>query len=139
MKKIYIDCNVLLDWILNRKPFDVSAKLLVELISRQQIIGYVSPLAIANVHYFVRKKFGKEFALDFAKQCQKLFKFCDNSGHALNQAIDNYYKDFEDDIHFYSAIHSGIDTLVTRNPKDFPKLDSLSIVTPDELLYSLGY
>ncbi len=139
MKKVYLDCNVLLDWILNRKPFDVSAKLLIELIARQQIVGYVSPLTIANAHYFVRKKFGKEFALDFAKQCQVLFKFCDNSAFALNQAIDNYYKDFEDDIHFYSAVHSGIDELVTRNPKDFPKLDNLSIVTPDELLYSLGY
>ncbi len=139
MKKIYLDCNILLDFVLERKPFVKNASLILNLIAQKQCIGVVSPLTIANVYYMARKEKGKKYALEFAKQCQQIFEFCDNSGIALNQAIENYYKDFEDDIHLYSAIHSGIDTLVTRNPKDFLKLDNISIVTPDELLYSLGY
>ncbi len=62
----------------------------------------------------MRKKFDKAFALKFVQQCQQIFEFCDNSGQALHKAIDNGYKDFEDDIHFYSAVDSGIKMIVTR-------------------------
>ncbi len=141
MKKVYLDCNILLDFILERKPFVKNASLLIDLIAKKQCIGVVSPLTIANVYYIVRKEQNKAFALEFAKHCQQIFQFCDNSSNALHQAIDNNYKDFEDDIHFYSVIDSGINIIVTRNPKDFPVSDksNIQIFTPDEMLRELGY
>ncbi len=133
MKKIYLDCNILLDFVLERKPFVKNASLILNLIAQKQCIGYVSPLTIANVYYTARKEKDKAYALEFAKQCQQMFEFCDNSGQALDQAIDNYYKDFEDDIHFYSAVYSGIDMLVTRNPKDFQCSNGRSLNMPKSI------
>lgn len=139
MMKVYFDCNVLLDFVLRRDPFFTNATLLISLVNQQVIKGFISPLTMANVYYTARKEHGKKYALEFAKQCQQLFQFCDNSGTALQDAIDKHYKDFEDDIHFFSVVHSDITIIVTRNTKDFPLHDAVSVFTPDKLLSDLGY
>lgn len=139
MKKVYIDCNILLDWVLQRREFVDEASLLIALVAKKQLIGVVSPLTIANVYYMVQKAHDKDYALGFVKQCETLFTFCDNTGQALHCAINRFYRDFEDDIHYHSVIDSGIDTIVTRNPKDFPSDDKVAILTPNEMLTRLGY
>ncbi|WP_410472023.1 type II toxin-antitoxin system VapC family toxin [Faucicola mancuniensis] len=137
--KVYLDVNIILDWALQRKPFYQSSRSLIELVERKELIGLVSPLGIANAYYFVRKEMGKPLAHEFLQDCQQLFKFIDNPSTALAQAIDNPYKDFEDDLHFYSAIDNQLDAIVTRNVKDFAENPQITIITPDELLYQLGY
>lgn len=49
------------------------------------------------------------------------------------QALNNSYKDFEDDIQYYSAIINNLDAIITRNSKDFPP-HNFSILTPSELI-----
>lgn len=139
MKKIYFDCNVIIDWATEREPFSANATALFNLVRANSIAGYVSPLVIANAFYAIRKAKGKDYATQFLKVCQNTFHYIDNPANALAQAIDKPYKDFEDDIHFYSAIDKNMDILVTRNKKDFPQNKSIQILTPDELLYELGY
>lgn len=138
-KKIYFDCNILIDWNLARQPFNKQAEMLIKLVKQGEILGFVSPLGLANAHYTVKKAKDKALANEFIKDCQKLFQFIDNPATALSQAIAKPYKDFEDDIHFYSALDNQLNAIVTRNKKDFAETDKLQIFTPDELLYELGY
>ncbi len=43
-------------------------------------------------------------------------------------------KDLEDLIQYNSAIEEGMEFIVTRNIKDFPRTDELIIIKPEELV-----
>lgn len=137
--RVYVDVNVIVDWANQREPFAKNATLLIDMAIDGEFELCVSPLVMANVFYLVRKERGKLETLKFIEGCRSFMTFIDNSVQSLNQAIDNPYKDFEDDLHCYSALENGITKFVTRNPKDFPKDTTVQILTPDELLYELGY
>lgn len=137
--KVYIDINIIMDWATKREPFAKNANLIMSLARQGVFDAYTSPLAMATLFYLLRKEQGKILTLEFMQDCQKFIQFLPNSTNALTQAINNPYKDFEDDLHFYSAIDSKMDMIVTRNTKDFLNNYLIKIVTPDELLYELGY
>ncbi len=52
---------------------------------------------------------------------------------ALN---DLDFKDFEDALQFYSAMESKQNVIITRNQRDFPKID-IPIMNPEEYLASI--
>ena len=52
----------------------------------------------------------------------------------LVQALNSKFKDFEDAIQNYASVKSGaIDTIITRNTKDF-KNSEIGVLTPEEYL-----
>jgi predicted nucleic acid-binding protein len=51
MIKTYIDCNILLDWLLDREPFSSYSAKIIELTETKKIIGIVSPLTLANTYW----------------------------------------------------------------------------------------
>ena len=44
------------------------------------------------------------------------------------------FQKFEDNLQLFPAIEMGLDFLITRKVKDFPKTDHIKILTPKELL-----
>ena len=133
MEKIYIDCNIIIDWLTDREPFSVYSDELFTLIESRQVEGYVSPLVLANTYYLLTKHFNKKIAYEFLKDCQELFRIIDLSKHITIQAINEKYKDFEDDLHYYTAKKNKIKYIITRNKKDF-KTQETKILTAEEYL-----
>ncbi|WP_280938003.1 type II toxin-antitoxin system VapC family toxin [Spirochaeta lutea] len=119
MIKTYIDCNIIIDWVMDREPFSYYSARIIELVENQKIIGIVSPLTLANSYYILNKTLNKKIADEFISDCLQLFKVVPVNVHHLQQAIQNKYKDFEDDIHAAVAIENNVDFLITRNTKDF--------------------
>lgn len=137
--KVYIDVNIIVDWATQREPFAKNATILMQLAKNHVFEAYTSPVGMANVFYLLRKEIGKSLTYELMKDCQTFMTFIDNSAQSLTQAIADPYRDFEDDLHFYSALENGITAFVTRNPKDFPPDKNIQILSPEALLYSLGY
>jgi len=133
MEKIYIDCNIIIDWLTDREPFSFYADELFSLIESDQIEGCVSPLVLANTYYLLTKHFNKKIAYEFLKDCQQLFTILDLSKDITIQAIEGKYKDFEDDLHYYVATKNKIKYIITRNKKDF-KIEKIKILTAEEYL-----
>lgn len=137
--KVYIDVNIIMDWATQREPFAKNANAIMHLAKKAKFEAYTSPLGMAMLFYLLRKERGKQATYEFIQECQTFIKYIDNPANAITLSIDNPYRDFEDDLHYYSALENGIKMLVTRNTKDFTQTDKLQILTPDELLYELGY
>ena len=133
MERIYINCNIIIDWLTDREPFSFYADELFSLIESNQIEGCVSPLVLANTYYLLMKHFNKKIAYEFLKDCQQLFTILDLSKDITIQAINGKYKDFEDDLHYYIAIRNKIKYIITRNKKDF-KIETIKILTAEEYL-----
>lgn len=136
MKRAYIDCNILLDFLLKREPFAYPAGKLIELTEKNELISCVSSLTLATTHYIVGRSANKKLADLFVQDAVNVFQFVDMPALATKQAILDRHKDFEDDLHYQTAISASVDYLVTRNKKDF-KNEGLQVVTADELVNEL--
>ncbi|MEY3631375.1 MAG: hypothetical protein RL408_929 [Bacteroidota bacterium] len=133
--QFYIDTNVLIDFLADRKPFSESATTLFDLAVKKKIKLYISAISYNNIYYILQrenKSHKKTIALLelLSEDCQIL----DATKTILQSAMRSDFKDFEDAIQYYSAKgHVGINAIVTRNPKDFVVKD-LAILSPDEAI-----
>ena len=119
MKRVYIDCNILIDWLLEREPYSLYAARLIELTETGEIESFVSAVTLANTYFIIRRALNQKVADEFLKDSLSLFSFADIRSNTITKAINNKYRDFEDDLHYQTAIDQAIDCLITRNKKDF--------------------
>lgn len=133
MKSVYIDCNILIDWLLDREPFSSFSARLIELIETKKVNGYVSPLTIANTYYIISKEINKKIAYEFVYDCLKIFTITEINRQNIEEAIEYKFKDFEDDLHISIAHQLNIDHVITRNKKDFVS-DKFQIVDAEEFI-----
>lgn len=133
MDKIFIDCNILIDWLTERLPFSYHAEELLSLIELKKVKGYISPLTLSNTYYILRKQTNKKITNEFLNDSKKLFTILDITKEMTISAIDNKFRDFEDDLHYQTAIKNNLDYIVTRNKKDF-KTKNINVLTAEEYL-----
>jgi len=133
MEKLLIDCNILIDWLTDRPPFSIYANKLLVLIENKIVKGLVSPLTLSNTYYILRKQTNKKIANEFLIDVLNLFSIVDITKEITLSAIKNRYKDFEDDLHYQTAIKNNIDFLITRSKADFLK-NKIQIMTAEEYL-----
>ena len=134
--KLFIDTNLLLDVLAERKPFYNSAARVWSLCETGVCQGIVSAISFNNVFYIVRRARNTDVARRALILMRGVFASVAPDQQILNQAIDSDIPDFEDAIQFFSAQRAGADYLLTRNASDFPKT-GLPILAPDEFLMLL--
>ncbi|TDG35454.1 PIN domain-containing protein [Pedobacter changchengzhani] len=137
MNNILLDSDILIDFLLQRKPFfDDSLNILSEC-EKGKIKGYLTALAISNTHYIIRKHFSHQLIMENFK---KLLTFLDvviTDKNAVLASIDSDFNDFEDALQNFSAENYGtISIIITRNIKDYKK-SKLSVLTPEMFLKTL--
>ena len=136
MDKLFIDCNIILDWLIDRPPFSQYAEELLTKIEQGKVEGYISPLILANTYYILRKLTSKRIANEFLNDSLNIFKLIDLTKEVTIEAIRNKNKDFEDDLHYYTANANNLKFIITRNKSDFIK-SKIKILTAEEYLKRL--
>ena len=134
--RVLIDTNIILDYALIRQPFYNLADCIFVLIEQGQIEGCVNASTFTDLFYILRKPRGKEWTLSFLQRLASLCQIAPIDSLIIKEALNHHYKDFEDDVQFFTAVLNNLDAIVTRNPKDFPAR-TLSILTPEQLLQQL--
>lgn len=133
MNKVFIDTDVILDLLLEREPFNKNAEKIFKRIEKKELTGYTSPVILANIYYISSNVKNKKIALQNVRKICNLLKISPVHQKAIDQVLRNTrIKDFEDLLQLYSAIESGCDFIVTRNKKDFPRTDNITIIGPEE-------
>ena len=133
MKKIFLDSDILLDFLLNREPFIDDITEILEASLSSGITLCVSPITIANINYIIGKLENQRKANTQRKKLLKIVYVEDVGQSIINTASNSKFKDFEDAIQNYCAEESGHQIIITRNTKDYKESD-LSILTPKEYL-----
>lgn len=131
--KAFIDTNVLLDVLFERKPFYEDAATLWSLAESGRLDAFVSAISFSNCWYLLRKHAGRPGADKGVRLLRDVFTPVELRAQILSQAIDAGFADFEDAIQFHSAIQSKAPCIITRNPGHFPRAP-LSILAPPEFL-----
>ena len=132
MKKILLDTNIVLDIALQRPNFYEDAKAIFILIKQNKIIACVSATTVTDIFYILKRE-----KLDAFKYLKELLKTVDVLNVDKNTIINALYLgwvDFEDAVQSQVAIGNNINTIVTRNTKDFQKTDNVEILTPKDFI-----
>ena len=131
--KVLIDTNVLLDVLLEREGKFKSSAVVWELCAKEKVDAYVAAISFNNIHYIVTAQKSREIAYRAVTLVRDIFRTVLLNDRIINQSIDAQWKDFEDAIQYFSAIHADADYIVTRNVSDFPK-EGIAIMTPEDFI-----
>lgn len=135
-KRLFIDTNIMLDFLGEREPFYIPSAQLATLADRKEITMVVSPISFATVNYFIAKSEGHEGAKNKLRKFEILCEIVILDRDIIEKGLNSDFIDFEDSLQYFSAITSNCDILITRNGKDFKK-SQIPIMSADEYLKSL--
>jgi predicted nucleic acid-binding protein len=131
--KVLFDTNIVLDVLLERKPFHEAATHLFTYVESGVLEGYLCATTMTTIHYLATKAIGRRNAKAEIERLLQLFDTAPVNRRVLEDALKADNSDFEDAVLAASAHHAGMDCLVTRNPKDFAR-PPLPIHSPEALL-----
>ena len=132
-KRIFLDTNVILDYLLEREPFYYDALKLWAACEEGTVEGYVSALTVNNVHYIAHRLKSETTAMIAVRGILSVFNVVPLDKELMKLAADFHDRDYEDDIQLQSAIRPGCTHLFTRDPTHF-HTKALAIVPPSSFL-----
>jgi len=135
---ILFDVNIILDSLLDRKPFGKDATLLINAVEESIINGFLSADSITTLFYLLKKIKNKKEAKEKIILLLEIFEVAPINRSIIQEAIEIEFNDFEDAVVYQSAFFNNCDGIVTRNAKDYKK-SKISIFNPRELLKAIHY
>jgi predicted nucleic acid-binding protein len=132
MKRILIDTNIVLDFLLEREPFVEDAARLFAKIDAGEIAGFIAATTITNIYYIIRKAAGVTVAQDAISQILTDLHICAVDRNILETAVALNFQDFEDAVQYACAMKSMVDVIVTRDVSGFLGSE-IPVILPGEL------
>ncbi|WP_428328207.1 PIN domain-containing protein [Mucilaginibacter sp.] len=137
MKHVFMDINVVIDFLANRQPFSLDAALLFNLAVEGKVTVYISAVSYNNIYYILRQSLSNNAAIKLLEELADITEIADVNSAIIRQSLKTDFKDYEDAIQYYCALSiPHIDFIVTRNTKDFKK-SNLPFLTTAEAVSAL--
>ncbi len=103
MKKVFVDTNVILDFLMKRPAFFDNARMIMALGYNHYCELYMSSLSFSNIAYIARKEFVGETLYKCFSSLREILKVSSVSQEDVDSAIKLQADDFEDTLQFCSA------------------------------------
>jgi predicted nucleic acid-binding protein len=131
VKSFFIDTNILLDFLADRKPYSDQAAIIFENQQQGKLNLYVSAISFNNLYYVICKIEGHKTAIKLLKELTDIVTIIPLEQSIIQNSLESNFSDFEDAIQYYSALKTkSVKGIITRNTKDFKKSE-LPILTPE--------
>ncbi|RZL37677.1 MAG: PIN domain-containing protein, partial [Pedobacter sp.] len=112
MNNFLIDSDIILDSLLDRKPFSTHSSKVLSLCEEKKINGYVTALILANIYYLLRKVHSSQAILEVIKRLLTFIDVLVIDKAIILKSIDSEFSDFEDALQNFSAEHNGTITAI---------------------------
>jgi predicted nucleic acid-binding protein len=134
MTDLFIDADVIIDFLIDRKPFSREAAIIFTLIEQKKLKGFSSSLTFSNLYYVLRKIESHNKVISKLDSLSKMVGILKVEEQTIKNALASGFPDFEDSIQYFSAVDSKkIDVIITRNIRDFKKSE-IPVMTPGDFL-----
>ncbi len=138
MTDIFIDTDVIIDFLIDRKPHSREGAIIFTLIEQKKLKGYVSSLTFSNLYYVLRKVESHNKVIAKLDSISRLLTILKVDQQTIKDAIASGFTDFEDSIQYNCALdYKKIDVIITRNTKDF-KTSEIPVMTPADYLKTIS-
>jgi predicted nucleic acid-binding protein len=138
MTDLFIDTDVIIDFLIDRKPHSREAAIIFTLIEHKKLRGYVSSLTFSNLYYVLRKIEPHNKVISKLDSISKILTILKVDQQTIKDAIASGFTDFEDSIQYNCALdYKKVDVLITRNTKDY-KNSEIPVMTPADYLKTVS-
>lgn len=138
MTDLFIDTDVIIDFLIDRKPFSRESAIIFTLIEQKKLKGYVSSLTFSNLYYVIRKFESHNKVISKLDSLSKIVSILRVEEQTIKSAILSGFPDFEDSIQYFCAIeYKKVDVIITRNTKDYKNSD-IPVMTPGDFLKTIS-
>jgi len=131
--RVIVDTNVVLDVLLDREPFVKAAVDVFCLVEESRIEAFLCATTITTIDYLLTQSLPASKAQDALRKLISLFEIATVNRSVIERALDSKIRDFEDAVLAEAGQMAGVDSIVTRNTKDFVK-SNLKVFDPNEFL-----
>ena len=137
MKTVFVDTNILIDLLADRRPFSKFAIKIFDLATKNKVNLFTSSHSIATTHYLLKRHIKEKELRAVIYSLLDLIEVISIDHSIIKKSLLSDHKDFEDAIQIFAASTiKDLDFIATRNVKDFKKA-GIIVVPPDELLLHL--
>lgn len=131
--RILFDTNLVLDLLLDREPFAQAAAVLITRVEAGTIEGFIGATTVTTIHYLTTRALGPARSKRSVATLLDLFRVAPVDASVLRTALDSGFSDDEDAVLHAAAVAVNVDSIVTRNVRDFRR-SSVRVYSPEELL-----
>ena len=135
MTRLFLDTNIVVDLLDRREPFCHDAVRLFTMAYNKQVQLIVSPMTYTTASYLLRKH-GPEGVRNLLANFRQLSRIAVVDERTVDDSLASQFKDFEDAMQYYTALHSNAEIIITRNGKDF-MASKLPVMTAGEYLSTI--
>lgn len=134
MRRIFVDTNIIVDLITDRKPFSKYAVEIFKQSESKKLKLYTSSHAIATSHYLLKKYVEEKELRVLLDQLLVYVNVIAIDDEIIRKSLKSKHKDFEDSLQIVAANSiDKMECIVTRNLKDFKNAE-ITVLSPDELV-----
>jgi len=133
MEKVFVDTDIVLDLLSNRKPFYTASAHLFSYADKGEMKLYVSSLSFSNLNYILSRQYSADQARKKLLKFKTLVTVLSVTDKVVELALASDFKDFEDGLQYFTAIENNLKILLTRNLKDF-KTAEITVMTAEQFL-----
>lgn len=119
MQRLFLDTNIVIDFLGEREGFYEPAAKILTLADKKEIEVLISPTSVTTVYYVLSKFESSKIALEKIRKFKMLCHISIMDDEVVEKAINSNFKDFEDAMQYFSSLASNCDIIITRNEKDF--------------------
>src|SRR5665811_1739472 len=98
MTDIFIDTDVIIDFLIDREPHSREAAIIFTLIEQKKLRGYASSLTFSNLYYVLRKFESHNKVISKLDSISKMLSILKVEQLTKKNAIASGFPDFEDSI-----------------------------------------
>jgi len=131
--KIFIDSDIILDFLLDRKPFSDDAEVLFNHFEKNKLTAYSTSVVFSNVFYILNDINKKKDAVKTLNSLNRIIKILPTTNNAMIKAFTCKLRDFEDSIQYETCKENNVDIILTRNSRDFKRGD-IKVLTASEFI-----
>ena len=132
--RILIDTCIIIDALQNRTPFNKNAQDIFVLAANRKIDAFITAKSVTDIYYLMhRVTHSDKDTRDVLRRLFKLFELADTTGTDCKYALSSDVSDYEDAVMIETAVRTQVDSIVTRNTKDYSK-SVVPVLTPDALI-----
>ena len=134
MKSAFVDTNIIVDLLGDRKPFSKFAIEIFSLAESNRVKLFTSSHSIATTYYLSKGIMNDKRLREVFLSLLEYVTVISVTEDILTKSLRSNYPDVEDAIQIFCAgTVSKLDCIITRNIKDF-KNSEVRAITPDQFL-----
>ena len=114
VSKIFLDANILLDFLLKRNAYEI-AKKVISLCVNGQLQAFITPSIVHIVGYWLTKAYGSGKAKELLLTLLADITIIDTGHEITLNALHSKINDIEDALQYYTALHHKLDCFISND------------------------